>query len=70
MATIKIDNLQPLGMDLFTDNESFMHELNTDELGITGGGSTIITWTAASSVGCAVGIAIVSTGFAIYHAIQ
>lgn len=38
MAKIKIKDIQPQGTDLFQDNESFLTELNGDELGnLTGG---------------------------------
>lgn len=44
MASIKINNLQPAGTDLFHDSESYLNELNNQELDVISGGSTI-TWT-------------------------
>ena len=41
MASIKIDNLQPTGSDLFNDSESYLNELNNQELELVNGGSTI-----------------------------
>jgi hypothetical protein len=41
MANIAIDNLNPAGFDLLTDNEGFMddvRDLNDNELNIMGGG--------------------------------
>ncbi|NEO92726.1 MAG: hypothetical protein F6K56_21795 [Moorea sp. SIO3G5] len=32
MAKIKIKDIKPTGADLFNDSESFMNELNNDEL--------------------------------------
>ena len=42
MASIKIDNLQPAGSDLFNDSESYLNELNNQELDFVNGGSIII----------------------------
>lgn len=38
MASIKIDNLQPAGSDLFNDSENYLHELSDQELDIVNGG--------------------------------
>jgi hypothetical protein len=38
MSTIAILDLSPMGYDLFLDSESFMTDMNEDELGIQGGG--------------------------------
>lgn len=38
MATIKISNLYPAGSELFGDSESYLNELNDEELYIAGGG--------------------------------
>lgn len=40
MASIKINNLQPAGADLFNDSEGYLSELTTDELTLTQGGGT------------------------------
>lgn len=37
MASIKINDLRPAGSQLFHDSESFLNELNDQELGIFGG---------------------------------
>ena len=39
MASIKINNLQPAGAELFDDSESFLNELKSQELDIISGGS-------------------------------
>ena len=52
MASIKINNLQPAGSDLFNDSESFMNELSNQESNFINGGvvsggciCTITIWT-------------------------
>ncbi|MBE9197505.1 MULTISPECIES: hypothetical protein [unclassified Nodularia (in: cyanobacteria)] len=40
MATIQIDNLKPSGFDLLTDEESFLHEVSDEQMGLTYGGIT------------------------------
>ena len=40
MANIKIDNLRPAGADLLSDSESYLTDLNQDELNVQGG----LTW--------------------------
>ncbi|MBC1236970.1 MULTISPECIES: hypothetical protein [Nostoc] len=37
MATIKINNLSPVGSELFQDSESFLNELTDTELATRGG---------------------------------
>ncbi|HLO89358.1 MAG TPA: hypothetical protein VK203_30720 [Nostocaceae cyanobacterium] len=38
MSKIKISEIKPTGIELFTDSESLMQDLNSDEMGnITGG---------------------------------
>ncbi|WP_272052604.1 hypothetical protein [Nodularia spumigena] len=38
MANIKINDIQPAGLELFADVESFMHQLTDNEMmGIVGG---------------------------------
>ncbi|MDV2998352.1 MAG: hypothetical protein N4J56_008057 [Chroococcidiopsis sp. SAG 2025] len=38
MPTIKIDNLNPTGSELFSDSESYMNELGDNELDVVSGG--------------------------------
>ena len=52
MASIKINNLQPAGSDLFNDSESYLNELKDQELDVVNGGlvsiipvTITITWT-------------------------
>ncbi|MBE9197503.1 MULTISPECIES: hypothetical protein [unclassified Nodularia (in: cyanobacteria)] len=40
MATIQIDNLKPSGFDLLADEESFLHEVSDEQMGLTYGGIT------------------------------
>ncbi|BAZ33271.1 hypothetical protein NIES4074_57810 [Cylindrospermum sp. NIES-4074] len=38
MANIKVNDIQPAGLELFADAENFMHQLTDDEItGIVGG---------------------------------
>jgi hypothetical protein len=37
MATIKINNLNTSGSDLFNDSESYLTELTEEEMNLTGG---------------------------------
>ena len=37
MADIKLNNLQPAGVDFFEDNEGYLSELSEDELTVWGG---------------------------------
>ena len=41
MANITISDLRPAGADLFSDSESYMHDLTDNELSGTQGGSTL-----------------------------
>ena len=50
MALIKINNLQPAGTDLFNDSESFMNELNSQELELVNGGKSIICTTVVITI--------------------
>ncbi len=43
MATIKVSDLRPAGYDLFSDSESYMHELSDSDLDNIAGG--FIWWT-------------------------
>ena len=38
MADIKLNDLQPAGVDFFEDNEGYLSELSEDELTVWGGG--------------------------------
>ena len=38
MASIKINNLQPAGTDLFNDSQNYLNELNNQELELVHGG--------------------------------
>lgn len=49
MANIAISNLHPAGSDLFSDPESYLMNLNEDELDIAGGFTSIIVRTAIKS---------------------
>ena len=56
MAEIKLSNLNPAGSELLQDSESFLNELNEQEMGDIVGGSrsfTIvnITGTVATEIG-------------------
>jgi hypothetical protein len=61
MATIKINNINAPGSDLFNDSESYLDDLTDDEMSLTQGGSSIICYygivgsmyAARSSIGCA-----------------
>lgn len=37
MSTIKIDELYPVGSELFSDSENLLQELTDEELNLTGG---------------------------------
>jgi hypothetical protein len=51
MSTIKISDLQPTGAELFSDSESYMNELGTDELvDINGGISTPVCVSVAATL--------------------
>lgn len=45
MAKITISELRPAGADLFQEHESFMHELNEQEISDVLGGDVVITFT-------------------------
>ena len=55
MAVIKISELRPAGSELFQDSESFLNELNDQEMSTLGGGDVFITQATAS-----LGVSIVS----------
>ncbi|MCP6762983.1 MAG: hypothetical protein NHB32_30395 [Fischerella sp. CENA71] len=44
MAEIKITELRPTGSELFEDSETFLKELNDDEMTVTlGGGDSLLS---------------------------
>jgi hypothetical protein len=43
MAVIKLNDLQPAGVDFFEDNEGYLSELSEDELTVWGGQSGVNT---------------------------
>ena len=43
MASIKISDLRPSGLDLFVDSESFLNDLSDSDLANTNGGATPTT---------------------------
>jgi hypothetical protein len=47
MAEIKITELRPIGSELFEDSETFLKELNDDEMTVTlGGGDSLLSISA------------------------
>ncbi|MGB6297883.1 MAG: hypothetical protein WBF90_17100 [Rivularia sp. (in: cyanobacteria)] len=58
MASIKISELRPVGSELFVDSESFLNELNDQEISATVGAGTVATVVSQASI--SVGISIVS----------
>jgi hypothetical protein len=50
MPTIKIDDLQPRGAELFSDSESYMNELGDGELDVYGGRTTPVCRSIVQSV--------------------
>lgn len=68
MTIIKIEDLRPVGYDLFADEESYMRELSSDEeLSVEGGGSTLVSWALTVSSGaCAFSVTLVAiTGLTV-----
>jgi hypothetical protein len=55
MATIKISELRPAGYELFQDSESFLNDLNEQEISATGAGDNFVSQASVSA-----GISIVS----------
>ena len=43
MASIKISDLRPSGLELFVDSESFLNDLSDSDLTMTNGGATPTT---------------------------
>jgi hypothetical protein len=58
MATIKISELRPVGSEFFQDSESFLNELNDQEVLTTVGGGSVATVISQATV--TVGISIFS----------
>jgi predicted regulator of Ras-like GTPase activity (Roadblock/LC7/MglB family) len=57
MATIKISELRPVGAELFQDSESFLDELNSQEMtAIAGGDNNILSVVAGISVNLAIAV--------------
>ncbi|AFZ35758.1 hypothetical protein Sta7437_2210 [Stanieria cyanosphaera PCC 7437] len=50
MTNIRLSELHPVGSELFQDSESFLNELNTEELGEILGGGSIVTHVTQFSV--------------------
>ena len=53
MAVIKISELRPAGSELFQDSESFLNELNDQEMSTLGGGDLFISQ-ATLSIGISI----------------
>ncbi len=69
MEDIRIDDLDPVDAELFSDDENFMDELSEDELGLVAGGATpslavvgASTVSCAAAVGASVGAAVGAVG--------
>ena len=59
MAFIKLNELRPAGSELFQDSESYLNELNDQEIANTfGGGGSDANISAISQVTLSVGISI------------
>jgi hypothetical protein len=59
MAFIKLHELRPAGSELFQDSESYLNELNEQEIANTfGGGGSDLNISAISQVSLSVGISI------------
>ncbi|MDZ7960239.1 MAG: hypothetical protein RMY34_20540 [Aulosira sp. DedQUE10] len=50
MPSIKISELRPIGSELFQDSESYLNELNVQDMEIIGGGKFVITSVINTSV--------------------
>ncbi|MBW4619992.1 MAG: hypothetical protein KME17_11635 [Cyanosarcina radialis HA8281-LM2] len=71
MATISIDDLTPAGYSLFADDESYLRDLlSDDELTISGGATSSITWTIGSSGWCVASIVSISLTLISYEVFQ
>jgi hypothetical protein len=65
MAAITINELQPTGLDLFSDSESFLYDLSSDDMGNVNGGASIVALALISSGGCAAAAGAVIGGAAV-----
>ncbi|HEY9604825.1 MAG TPA: hypothetical protein V6C85_24695 [Allocoleopsis sp.] len=66
MADIKLNDLQPAGVDFFEDNEGYLSELSEDELTVWGGtggggGSNVSIANSNISIGNSVGNSLLNT---------
>lgn len=47
MAAIQINDLRPVGSELFNDSESYLQELSTEDINeVLGGGAIVIGYTS------------------------
>ncbi len=60
MANIKISNLHPTGVELFSDSESYLNDLNDQDIESINGGlsilRTVVKTVQKSSKGCATAV--------------
>jgi hypothetical protein len=56
MATIKISELRPAGSEFFQDSESFLNELNDQEVLTTVGGGTVASAISQATVSAGISI--------------
>jgi hypothetical protein len=67
MADIKLNDLQPAGVDFFEDNEGYLSELSEDELTVWGGtrrgggGGNFSVLNSNISIGNSVGNSVLNT---------
>jgi hypothetical protein len=62
MASIRISELRPAGSELFQDSESFLNELNSQDMGSVIGASVNVATALSQSVGSVASQATVSGG--------
>lgn len=63
MATINISDLNPVGLELFSESESYMNEISEGEFTGIQGGSSNLCWAVSSYLtGKAVDAIIATTG--------
>ena len=67
MASIKINNLQLAGADLFNDSESYLNELNESELSFTNGGSSPLCVTLGITIGTNISIGITASIYILVY---
>ena len=56
MASIKISELRPVGSELFVDSESFLNELNEQEISATVGAGTVASVVSQATVSLGISI--------------